>query len=47
MKDRAELYQEIKKFFKQEVEPLLKKYEKERTKQATSIIKTNLWKALL
>ena len=32
MKDRAELYQEIKKFFKQEVEPLLKKYEKERNK---------------
>ena len=30
MKDRAELYQEIKKFFKQEAEPLLKKYEKER-----------------
>lgn len=30
MKDRAELYQEIKKFFKQEVEPLLKKYEKEK-----------------
>ena len=30
MKDRAELYQEIKNFFKQEAEPLLKKYEKER-----------------
>lgn len=32
MKDRAELYQEIKKFFKQEVEPLLKNMKKKEKK---------------
>ena len=38
MKDRAELYQEIKKFFKQEVEPLLKKYEKERKEDMLPVL---------
>lgn len=38
MKDRAELYQEIKKFFKQEAEPLLKKYEKERKEDMLPVL---------
>ena len=39
MKDRAELYQEIKIFFKQEAEPLLKKYEKERKEFTQAFLK--------
>lgn len=38
MKDRAELYQEIKNFFKQEAEPLLKKYEKERKEDMLPVL---------
>ncbi len=38
MKDRAELYQEIKFFFKQEAEPLLKKYEKERKEDMLPVL---------
>ena len=38
MKDRAELYQEIKIFFKQEAEPLLKKYEKERKEDMLPVL---------
>ena len=38
MKDRAELYQEIKEFFKQEAEPLLKKYEKERKEDMLPVL---------
>ncbi|DAB13220.1 TPA: hypothetical protein CPU00_12205 [Candidatus Gastranaerophilales bacterium HUM_18] len=38
MKDRAELYQEIKKFFKQEAEPLLKKYEKDRKEDMLPVL---------
>ena len=45
MKDRAELYQEIKIFFKQEAEPLLKKYEKERKEDMLPVLLQQIGRA--